>query len=109
PEPEPEPIIALAAKPVRDALWDALENELGGASTPTARTNRGKTVKELLAVDATPEDVTARCTEYRRRFPNAALTDSALRKHWDSLPPPPRRRDFLVVDGIVLSGPAAIA
>lgn len=76
-----------SAKQRRDELWDALTDELGPAATPTERTNRGKTITELLAADATPPDIPTRCAEYRRRMPDAALTDAALRKHWSSLTP----------------------
>lgn len=89
------PTTPAADKRPQDELWDALTDELGPATTPTERTNRGRTVKELTAAQAHATDVHTRCHEYRRRFPGMALTDAALRKHWTALatsqpPPPPR-------------------
>lgn len=69
----------------KDGLWDALEHELGPARTPTERGNRGRTRKELDSTGATAQEVHERCQEYRRRYPSAALTDAALRKHWSQL------------------------
>lgn len=81
------PDAKATAKPPRakDPLWDALEANLGPARTPTERSVRGKTRKELAEADATPAEVTDRCREYRTRYPDAALTDSALCKHWSAL------------------------
>jgi len=77
-------------KPARakDPLWDSLEANLGPARTATERSLRGKTRKELAEAQATPADVAARCSEYRRRYPDAALTDSALVKHWSAMGTP---------------------
>lgn len=69
----------------QEDLWGALEHELGPARTTTEKRDRGKTCKELTALDSTPIDVHGRCTEYRRRWPNVSLTDAALLKHWSGL------------------------
>ena len=79
--------IAAPAAEDRNAIWDALIDEVGEAKTATERSNRGKTVTELLEAGATPDDIRRRCNEYRTRYQNAALTDAALRKHWSGLEP----------------------
>lgn len=81
----PDPIASDKPTRGRDPLWDALDTELGNAATTPERSLRGKTRKELAALQATPTDVRMRCAEYRRRWPTASLTDTALVKHWSSL------------------------
>ncbi len=82
----------LGGKSIAQQLWDALI--LGCKMDPTqvtdsARGSLNKAVKQLKAVEATPRDVLRRSVLYRSRFPNAALTPSALVKHWPELVPPP--------------------
>lgn len=71
--------------PRQEDIWQALEHELGPAHTDTERNIRGKTTAELKRADATPQMIHERCAEYRHRWPEMSLTDSALRKHWSSL------------------------
>lgn len=95
-----------ARKP--DPLWDALTAALGEAVTRTEQSNRGRTASELRAAGATPDDVHARCREYRRRYPNMALTDSALRKHWSDLGQRAKatgRREGMGSGGAVIENP----
>ena len=59
---------------------------------PTALTSSAlgvvaKAVRELQAVGADPAAVPAAATAYRRRYPHATLTATALAKHWPSLVP----------------------
>jgi len=82
----------LAARPRRerppDPIWDALLTACGIDASSLTSPQRGATNKaaaELRGVHATPEDIRARAHAYRRTFPNAALTPSALVKHWASL------------------------
>jgi hypothetical protein len=87
----------LGAKPRRetphkprapDPIWDALTAVCGIDTrqlTSTARGATNKAVAELRAVDATPDQIKARASSYRRTYPNAALTPSALVKHWGQL------------------------
>jgi hypothetical protein len=87
----------LGAKPRRetahkprapDPIWDALTVACGIDTkqlTTTARGATNRAVSELRAVAATPEQIAARASAYRRTYPNAALTPSALVKHWGQL------------------------
>jgi DNA-binding Lrp family transcriptional regulator len=81
----------LYTKAQRDALWDALE-----AATkikPEAIGERslfGKCVKELLELDATPEEVKRRAAQWPKRYSGATLTPRALLMHWGELAGPRR-------------------
>ena len=82
----------LAAEPRQerppDLIWDALLGACGidaGSLTTPQRGATNKAAAELRGVHATPDDIKARAHAYRRTFPNAALTPSALVKHWASL------------------------
>lgn len=79
-------------KTVSEKLWDALILGCrmdGSQVTDSARGALNKAVKNLKQVQATPREVLRRSVLYRSRFPNAALTPSALVKHWPELVPPP--------------------
>lgn len=104
----PQPPIAPARNLERDEMWDALTAAIGEAKTKTERSNRGRTVTELLEAGATPEQIGPRCDEYRRRYANAALTDSALRKHWSDLTPRDGRPKSIPYNGGMLD-PRALA
>jgi hypothetical protein len=49
-------------------------------------------VRELTELGATPDDILARCANYRAAWPDIDLTVPALLKHWSRMehPPPPR-------------------
>ena len=71
-----------------DELWDAVMDACGvntGELTGSARGGHNKAVAELRAINANPQDVAARARNYRRTYPNASLTPTALAKHWASL------------------------
>jgi len=71
-----------------DPTWDALLVACGidaGSLTTPQRGATNKAAAELRGVHATPDDIKTRAVAYRRTFPNAALTPSALVKHWASL------------------------
>lgn len=70
-----------------NALGLALTVELGASGTMTrvARELWLDTIEQLVDVDATVEEVQARCKAYRRIFPTAQLTPHALVKHWPQL------------------------
>lgn len=55
--------------------------------TDSARGGLGKAAKELLKVGASPGEVRGRAAAYRQKFPKAALTPTALAKHWASCEP----------------------
>lgn len=76
----------------RDEIWDSLTQEL--RSQPETKTERGRwnaAVKQLRDASATPEQIAARCREYRKRWPGVSLTPTALAANWGSLAPPARK------------------
>lgn len=84
--------LAASGKSVSEQLWDAvlLACKMDGSQmTDSARGALNKAVKQLKSVEATPREVLRRGVLYKSRFPNAALTPSALVKHWPELVPPP--------------------
>ena len=60
--------------------------------TPSGRGPINRAVKELRAVGATAGDVTSRAAHYHQLFDGAALTPSALAKHWAQCEQPPSLR-----------------
>lgn len=72
----------------RDLLWDALESEIGPARTRSEASRRGGVLKQLREVDATPEEVVRRCRAYKKRWPTATLTDTALVNNWSKFGQP---------------------
>lgn len=66
----------------KDELWDTLVQELGPVETETERGRRNKALKQLRDIGATPSLVHQRCDAYRRHFPEAALTATALVANW---------------------------
>ena len=71
-----------------DPLWDAVMDACGVKSedlTKSARGGYNKAVSELRNVGADPADIPTRARNYRRAYPNAALTPTALAKHWAAL------------------------
>lgn len=70
-----------------DPLWDAVMDASGveGKIPRSARGAYNRAVAELREVGATPDDVAARAARYRAEWPQAALTPSALSRHWGEL------------------------
>jgi len=66
--------------------------ELGKISTRSERGRRNAAVKELRDVGATPDEISARVREYRKRWPHLTLTETALVKHWSALANPDDER-----------------
>lgn len=109
PESAAPAVKAAPGKRARDPLWDALTEAIGEAATRTEQSNRGRTVSELKAAGATPDEIAARCSEYRRRYQNMALTDAALRKHWSDLTPQSRpKQNGVVAHGVFVTGANAV-
>lgn len=69
----------------RDPIWDALTDLFGEPQTKTEKSLRGKTVRELREVNATPAGIKARAAEWPRLYPKIDLTQTALTKHWTKL------------------------
>ena len=89
-ESHKEPLAATPPESVRrtkDNLFEVVAKVCGIALTGMTRSSRGqlnKAVKELREIGATEEQVTAKAKAYRTQYPNAALTPTALVKHWSS-------------------------
>lgn len=80
----------IPAKRTRDALFDQLviESALNPAEIGKKRASCiAGVVKELLSVspECTREEIASRAARYKRKFPGATLTETALAKHWASL------------------------
>ena len=87
-----EPKLLLAAAPrKRNGNWDALTSLFGDATTRTSQKLRGKVCASLDQAGATPDEIIGRAKRWRHVFPNAALTETALEKHWPLLQPPRAR------------------
>ena len=72
----------------RDALFDALVEVCQidpKALTSSARGAANRAIKELREVGAEPEQIVQAARAYRTRYPGAAVTPSALAKHWPRL------------------------
>jgi Helix-turn-helix domain len=77
-------------KPKRkpDPIFDALCDETNTNPKELTRSSRGslnKATKELRNLGADAGNITRRADQYRRRYPTATLTPSALVKHWPTL------------------------
>lgn len=71
-----------------DLLFEAVTAACGIDQRTLTASGRGplnRALKEIREVGGTPDDVPRRAAEFRRRFPEASLTPSALAKHWGSL------------------------
>lgn len=76
----------------RREVWDALVEGTGiKPETSSERSRFGKSVAELLALDATRPEILKRCTNYRQHFPNTTITDRALVNNWSTVGGPPPR------------------
>lgn len=74
----------------RDELFEAIVQHLNlnvAVMTPTERGRVNKSLKELRAVAATPDDVKARVAEYRRLWPKITCTARGLVANWSKLGP----------------------
>jgi len=87
---EPEELLAAAPKkePAKDMLFEAVAKACGirlDALTRSARGQLNAACKELRDIGATPEEVAGKAKAYRKQYEGAALTPTALTKHWASL------------------------
>lgn len=105
---ESKSAVAETATPARhrDELFDAVVEACGLAydeMTKTAKRACAVAVAELRDVGANPLNVRTRAVHYRSHFGDAALTPSALAKHWaqcrtPAAPAPQRRRRSTATD-----------
>ena len=56
--------------------------------TKSARGQLNRAAKELREVGATPDEIRSKAKAYLRKYPNAAITPTALTKHWSSFHTP---------------------
>lgn len=91
----------------RNLVWDAICELFALEPSQMTKAEQGKigrVVKELKAAtpDVTRDDIRRRAAEYRKRFPGAAFTPTALMSHWSTLAqpvtPPARNDSWKVVD-----------
>lgn len=94
PEELPENLFAAEqARPPKkprppDPVWDAMVGVCGltGATpTPRERDAWNGAAKGLRVVQATPDEISRRGAEHRRRWPQASLTPTSLARHWAEL------------------------
>lgn len=72
----------------RDPIFDALVDACGldpGELTKSARGALNAAVKQLRDVDATPDEIATRGRRYRKQWPDATLTPTALAKNYAQL------------------------
>lgn len=77
---------ARKVDPLFDALADVCEID-PAELTRTARGALNAALRDLRAVDATPEQIHDRAGQYRRAWPTVSLTPTALARHWAECSP----------------------
>jgi hypothetical protein len=75
----------------RNAVWDALEEVFGPATTRSNEKLRGMVSASLDDAGATPDEIYRRARSWPLHFPGAVLTETAFEKHWDRPGRPPLR------------------
>lgn len=89
---KPENVTQLPTGQARNPIWDALVEIFGDAQkTAPERSNWGKCVKNLKAVDATPEEMRVRAARYSAKYGRDRLTPNALVSHWSEFASDPPR------------------
>lgn len=94
-----EPLAAAPRETVKkrrqpDPLWDTMLRICGIEPDTLTGSERGrinKALKELREVNATPEELEARAAAYRHKYPDAAVTPTALTANWSSITPKGRQ------------------
>lgn len=89
-----------SGKPARgpDPLFESIAEACGfdwrNGLGKAARGELNAALVDLKAMNAQPDDVPSRAAAYRKRYPDCAITPSALAKWWPSLgaPPPSTRK-----------------
>ncbi len=72
----------------KNVLWDAVAEVCGWNPDDITRAAQGQlaaAVRDIRAVDGTPDDVVARARNYLETYDRISLTPTALAKHWPSL------------------------
>lgn len=97
------------AKRARNPIWDALLVVCGvdpNNVNSSEASRYGRMVRILNESNATPEEIQLRADVYRRKFPNATLTPTALVNRWSECNP--ASQDANSMKGIVPAGWNAI-
>jgi hypothetical protein len=87
-----------------DPLWVALIEELDIRAEELTEYQRGalnKALQQLRQVNATPEEIHRRCKIYKELYPSAALTATALAKHWAECRPGRRVHKAATLDVMI--------
>ena len=82
PVPKPKP---------RNVTWDALASLCGSPATDDEESDFGKTVKQLNAINATPEEIEAFGPWWYENHEDARLTHRCLRRHFGAFRTAPAR------------------
>ncbi|TXH09477.1 MAG: hypothetical protein E6R03_16725 [Hyphomicrobiaceae bacterium] len=80
-EKEPQNVVVLHGNGLRDAVLAACRID-GDAVPPSVERSYARVVRELEQMHVQPAEVYAKAAAYRFAFPRAALTPTALLKHW---------------------------
>jgi len=94
-----------AAARERNELLDVLAIVGGGRVETVTRAMWGEAAKALSDIkavcpDVTPEMITEAAGAYRREWPKASLSPSALAKHWGKFAPGAKKEGGRVVQGV---------
>lgn len=84
------PAAADAMASDRDVVWDSLLAVCGVDPLAITKSSRGaynRAVKDLRELGATERDIVIRATVFRRRWPDASLTPTALARRWPECDP----------------------
>lgn len=89
----PETVKPKAPRP-KDELWETILRVCGIDGQTLTGSERGrinKALKELREVGATPQELEGRAAAYKTKFPDAAITPTALTGNWSALTPKGRQ------------------
>jgi hypothetical protein len=81
--PRPARAARAEAKARYDALWEAFV--AAGVARPSTKAERQKlntAVRQLLEIDAPPEEIAPRAERYKRTYPGIPFTAMGLVSHW---------------------------
>lgn len=80
----------VAAQRPQDAIWDTMLTVCGVDPVKVTASSRGaynRAAKELRTIGATPDEIVHRAIVFRRRWPDASLTPTALARRWPECDP----------------------
>ncbi|CAB4169651.1 Helix-turn-helix domain containing protein [uncultured Caudovirales phage] len=95
-----EPSTEIALRPLRDLVWDSLMMVCGIESSQITKSSRGaynRAVKDLKEIGATEAQIVEHAFVFRKRWPEASLTPTALARRWAECDPE-RQHGTLALD-----------